>query len=118
MPPSSAQTSTIGEMNCASTSPEETVFATAWPASAPIRLVIAAIAMACRGVITFVPTTVAIEFAVSWKPLMYSNTRAMKITKKIIPRLMRFQTQEFFRTICETTLAASRQRSMTFSSRS
>jgi len=66
--------------NRASTRPEETVLATANPASAPIRLVHAAIKIAWRGVSTLVETTVAIEFAVSWKPLMYSNINATSMT--------------------------------------
>lgn len=65
MPPNSAQTITSGETNCESTKPDETVLATAWPASAPIRLVMAARTMAWRGVSTLVPTMVAIELAVS-----------------------------------------------------
>ena len=37
---------------------------------------LAAITTACRGVSTLVATIVAIELAVSWNPLMYSNTNA------------------------------------------
>ena len=48
-----------------SISPEEMVFATAVPHSAPSRFVPAAMATACFGVKTFVETTVAMEFAVS-----------------------------------------------------
>src|SRR6185437_11205714 len=51
-------------------SPEAMVAATAVPRKAPTRLVPAAISTACPGVSTFVATTVAIELAVSWKPLM------------------------------------------------
>ena len=47
------------------TSPEEIVFATAVPHIAPRRFVQAASNTACRGVRTFVETTVAIELAVS-----------------------------------------------------
>src|SRR5215217_6653739 len=54
-----------------------------------MRLVVAAMMMACRGVITLVPTTVAMELAVSWKPLIYSKARAMKITRKMMPSVMR-----------------------------
>src|SRR5688572_4957986 len=67
IPPNSAQMMVCEFTNCESTKPDDTVFATAWPTSAPIRLVIAASMIACRGVSTFVDTTVAIEFAVSWK---------------------------------------------------
>jgi len=35
---------------------------------------------ACPGVSTLVATTVAMELAVSWKPLMNSNTNAATIT--------------------------------------
>src|SRR5436305_1855041 len=59
------------------------VTATAVPQSAPMRFVQAAITTACRGVSTLVATTVAIALAVSWKPLMYSNTSAIRITTKI-----------------------------------
>ncbi len=58
------------------------VLATAVPHSAPIRLVVAARATACRGVSTLVATTVAMELAVSWKPLMYSKTSAMRTTER------------------------------------
>jgi len=46
IPPRRAQTMTIGETNCESTRPEETVFATACPARAPIRFVTPARMMA------------------------------------------------------------------------
>jgi len=68
--PVSAQTSTPDEMNCESTSPEEMVLATAAPKKAPMRFVTAASRIAWRGVKTFVPTTVAMELAVSWKPFV------------------------------------------------
>src|SRR5215212_3576139 len=80
MAPSSAQISTSCEATFGSMSPEAIVDATAVPHSAPIRFVEAAITTACRGVRTRV---VAIELAVSWKPLMYSNTSAIRITTKI-----------------------------------
>src|SRR6185312_7738953 len=63
---SSAPTSTTP----ASIRPEAMVLATAVPISAPIRLVTAARSTALPGVSTFVATTVAMELAVSWKPLM------------------------------------------------
>ena len=56
------------------------VEATAVPVRAPVRLKKAASAIACRGVRTFVETTVAIAFAASWKPLMYSNAMAASTT--------------------------------------
>ena len=59
------------------------VLATAVPHSAPSRLVIAASTTACRGVSTLVETTVAIELAVSWKPLMYSKTNATRRTVRM-----------------------------------
>ena len=39
--------------------------------------------IAWRGVRTFVETTVAMELAVSWKPLMYSKTSATRMTVRI-----------------------------------
>src|SRR5262249_24087793 len=42
----------------------------------------AASTTACRGVRTLVETTVAIELAVSWNPLMYSKTSATRMTIK------------------------------------
>src|SRR6188472_797905 len=81
--PISAQMRTSCEAILGSTSPEAIVDATVVPHNAPIRFVVAAITTACRGVSTRVATTVAIELAVSWKPLMYSNTSAIKITTKI-----------------------------------
>ena len=65
-----------------STMPLPMVEATAVPMSAPVRLKKAAIAIACRGVRTLVETTVAIAFAASWKPLMYSKAMAAKTTRK------------------------------------
>lgn len=59
------------------------VLATAVPQKAPMRLVTAASMMAWRGVRTRVETTVAIALAASWKPLMYSNTTATKMTNII-----------------------------------
>jgi hypothetical protein len=63
------------------------VEATAVPMSAPVRLKKAAIAIAWRGVSTFVETTVAIAFAASWKPLMYS--KAMAASTTMMNRIMR-----------------------------
>src|ERR1041384_7705387 len=74
--------SEVIETSFASTRPEEMVLATAVPQRAPSRFVHAASITAWRGVSTFVETTVAIELAVSWKPLMYSKTSATKMTTK------------------------------------
>src|SRR6476661_4550785 len=83
MAPTSAQIRTSWEAIRGSISPEAIVVATAVPHRAPIRFVQAAMTTACRGVSTRVATTVAIELAVSWNPLMYSKTSAIKITTKI-----------------------------------
>ena len=102
MAPSSAQISTCGvtATTPASTRPEAMVLATAVPQSAPSRLVVAASRTAWPGLSTLVATTVAIELAVSWNPLMYSNIRATAITSRTRPRLTgypRQSAQEFFR---------------------
>src|SRR5690606_5884551 len=60
--------------------PDAMVLATAVPANAPSRFMPAARPTACIGVSTLVATTVAIELAVSWKPLMYSKTSATSTT--------------------------------------
>src|SRR5690348_6124134 len=68
----SAQTSTPAP-TCktpASIRPVAMVSATAEPSNAPARLVVAASSTACLGDSTLVATTVAMELAVSWKPLM------------------------------------------------
>ena len=112
MAPSSPQISVTPVTLCASTSPRPTVVATAVPASAPPRFVTAASIMACEGVRTLVPTTAATELAVSWKPLMNSNTSAtpMTVSNRVIGA------QECFKAMWAITLPASRQRSITFSS--
>src|SRR5690348_3843800 len=72
MAPNSAQIST-SPPTCstpASIRPVAMVIATADPSNAPPRLVVAASSTACPGVSTLVATTVAMELAVSWKPLM------------------------------------------------
>src|SRR6266581_3889069 len=71
-----------------STSPDEMVLATAVPHMAPSRLVTAASRTAWRGVSTLVETTVAIELAVSWKPLMYSKMSATAMTVNSKPMLV------------------------------
>src|SRR3712207_6753936 len=50
--------------------------------SAPVKLKNAARLIAWRGVRTLVETTVAIAFAASWKPLMYSKARAASTTRR------------------------------------
>ena len=79
-------------------------------ANAATKLKNAAQTTAIRGVRTRVPTTVAIEFAASWKPLMKSNASATRTTKKtkdiVVGRY------EDFRTICSRTFATSSQRSV------
>src|SRR6266496_4051602 len=65
------------------TNPDEMVLATAVPAMAPRRFVVAARTTAWRGFRTFVDTTVAMELAVSWKPLMYSKINATRMTIRI-----------------------------------
>src|SRR5690606_2859523 len=65
-----------------STRPEEMVLATAVPMNAPIRFMVAARITAWPGDSTLVATTVAMELAVSWKPLMNSNTRAASTTTR------------------------------------
>ena len=112
MAPSNAQHKTGIVATWASTKPEAMVVATATPKNAPTRLVAAARMTACPGVNTLVATTVAMELAVSWKPLMYSNTSATQMTVKIRSIA---GNQEFFRTMYITTLPASWQRSITFS---
>src|SRR3954469_7368728 len=81
--PSSAQISVCEVTTVGSTRPPAIVFATAVPASAPIKFVLAASKIASRGGNAFVETTAAIEFAVSLSPLMYSKTSATRMTVKI-----------------------------------
>ena len=71
-----------------STMPAPTVWATAVPKpNAATKLKNAAQITALPGVSTRVETTVAMEFAASWKPLMKSNTRATAIRIRIASRL-------------------------------
>ncbi len=88
--------------------------ATATPVSAPNKLVQAASRIALRGVSTLVETTVAIALAVSWNPLMNSKTKAAMSTQNSSVSMA--AGQEYFSTIWNTTLPASRQRSMARSS--
>ncbi len=77
--------------------------------NAATKLKNAAHATAIFGVRTRVPTTVAIEFAASWKPLMKSNASATKTTKRMKPIARRY---EDFSTICSRTFATSSHRSV------
>ena len=122
MAPVRAATSVAMVTTPLSTSPLLMVPATAVPSMAPTRLKKAARAMAWRGVRTLVETTVAMALAASWKPLMYSNTKAASRTmrKSVMARRRAGRArargaQEYFRTIWKTTLPASRQRSTAFS---
>ena len=98
-----------------STSPLPIVVATDTPASAPIKLKHEAITIAWRGVNTFVETVVAIELAVSWNPLMYSNASATRITIRISSMGDRRGGYEYLSTTWKMMLPTSRQRSMIFS---
>ena len=60
------------------------VFATPVEYIAPRKLRTAAIRIAFLGAIARVETEVAIAFAVSWKPLMKSNSSARPMTVKIM----------------------------------
>ena len=81
-----------------STSPFPIVVATDTPAIAPMRLKPAAITTAWRGVRTRVETHVAIELAVSWKPLMYSNTNATMRTIRINSTIKLYESAREHRT--------------------
>ncbi len=76
---------TQGVTNSKCTIPEPTVFATAVPnKNAALKLKKAAQITAQNGVSTRVETTVAIELAASWKPLMkskHSATRTITVTR-------------------------------------
>ena len=77
MAPSSPARITLGVTTATSIMPLPTVFATAVPTvNAATKLKNAAHTTARSGVSTRVPTTVAMEFAESWKPLMKSKTNA------------------------------------------
>ena len=110
-----AQSTVVIVTASVSTSPLPIVEATAPPNNAPVRLKNAAIAIAWRGVSTRVETTVAIAFAASWKPLLYSKMTAAKTTKIIVST--RSVCYEYFSATCTMMFPASRQRSITFSKR-
>ena len=77
MAPSSPARITFGSTIAGGTKPVNTAFATAVPTmNAAAKLKNAAHTTACSGRSTRVPTTVAIEFAESWKPLLKSNRNA------------------------------------------
>ena len=96
-----------------STNPLPIVEATAPPTNAPVKLKNAAIAIAWRGVSTRVETTVAIAFAASWKPLLYSKMTAARMTKMSVST--RSVCYEYFSATCTMMFPVSRQRSITFS---
>ena len=76
--PSSPPSTTLGVTIDVLIIPDPTVFATAVPTvNAAAMLKNAAQTTAANGLSTRVPTTVAIEFAESWKPLLKSNRNAM-----------------------------------------
>src|SRR3954469_12065428 len=97
-----------------STIPEPTVLATAVPkVNAATKLKKAAQITALPGVSTRVDTTVAIEFAASWNPLMKSKIRATKISPVTAARLASIPTdQACLTTTPSSTLATSSQRSV------
>ena len=73
---SSVATTATWVASCGSTSPAPTVFATAVPVSAPSEVERGGHQDRLRGLSTRVATTVAMAFAVSWKPLMKSKMTA------------------------------------------
>ena len=80
MAPSSPARITFGSTIDGRTNPVNTAFATAVPMTkAATKLKNAAHMTACSGRSTRVPTTVAIEFAESWKPLLKSNRNATRM---------------------------------------
>lgn len=81
-------------------SPPEIVLATSTERNAPTRLRTADIATAALGLIAPVEMVVAIALAVSWKPFVKSNTRAVTIT---IPR--RSVMCSIYPDFCGTSLA-------------
>src|SRR6187431_542889 len=89
MAPVSPAKITVKVTTLRSTIPEPTVCATAVPnPNAATKLKNAAMITAWYGLSTRVDTTVAIEFAASWKPFMKSNARATSTSAMITPRLI------------------------------
>src|SRR6266446_3375887 len=83
--PKSPARITHSSTTAVSTTPFPTVRATLTPKpNAATKLKNAAQTTACKGVSTRVDTTVAIELAASWKPLMKSKTRATRTMKTTI----------------------------------
>ena len=78
MAPSSAEQMRLGSTMAGSTKPVATALATAVLPAMAAKLKTAAQSTAAAGLSTRVPTMVAMEFAESWKPLMKSNTKAIK----------------------------------------
>ena len=113
-----AQSTVASVTTFVSTSPLPMVEATAPPASAPVRLKKAAMIIACRGVSTFVETTVAIALAASWNPLLYSKMIAARTTVRKMSMAGVNADYAYFNTTCRMMFPASRQRSITFSSNS
>lgn len=83
MAPTSAAKITSVVMPCSLMIPPEIVLATSTDRNAPTRLSTADMATAVFGLRAPVEMVVAIALAVSWKPFVKSNTRAVMIT---IPR--------------------------------
>src|SRR5688572_12443461 len=77
IPPARAHATVVGLISEVSTRPEPIVLATAVPIRAPTRFQDADSRIAWRVVSALVATLVAMAFAVSWKPLMYSKTSAI-----------------------------------------
>lgn len=80
MAPTSAAKMTSGVMPDSVTMPLEIVLATSTDRNAPTRLSAADMATAVLGFRAPVEMVVAIALAVSWKPFVKSNTRAVTIT--------------------------------------
>jgi hypothetical protein len=80
IPPISPARITFTVENSGCIIPFPTVAATAVPSTnGPAKFAVAAIETACNGLRTRVPTTVAMEFAASWKPLTKSKNNAATI---------------------------------------
>ena len=78
--PTSPASTTLSVIASGSTMPVAIVAATATKKKAPMKLRIAELITAFRGESAWVETLVAIEFAVSWKPLVKSKKRAVTTT--------------------------------------
>ncbi len=114
--PSSAAQTTVGLTTSGTMSPLEMVLATAVPTTKAARkLNEAAQSTANRGDRTRVATTVAMELALSWKPLMKSKTRATTITASTKPMLLVHRRQPCLMVMDSSTFAASSALSSVFS---